>query len=72
MLQYLAWEYILKQRHPERFAYYRLKRLNKILYAVIFGDFAKLSDVKKAALQSGFNKPLIRKFGTLRKIIKKQ
>jgi len=62
-------EFILKQRHPERFAYYRLKR-NGTLYPVIYGDFATLADAEKAAPHLGFDKPWIRNFGTLQKIIK--
>jgi septal ring-binding cell division protein DamX len=64
--------FILKQRHPERFAYYRLKRSSDTLYAVIYGDFAKRSDAEKVAPHLGVDKPWVRDFGTLQGIIKKQ
>jgi hypothetical protein len=64
-------EFIHKQPHPERVAYYRLKRNGKRLYGVIYGAFAKRSDAEKAALRLGFVKPWMRDFGSLQEIIKR-
>ena len=65
-------EFVYKQPYPDSVAYYRLKRNGKLLYAVIYGTFAKRSDAEKAALRLGFVKPWVRGFSSLQEIIEKE
>jgi hypothetical protein len=64
--------FIHKQKDPDHVAYYRLKRDDRKLYAVIYGSYANQREAEKAALNLKFDKPWVRNFSSLQEIIKKQ
>jgi hypothetical protein len=64
--------FIHKQKDPDRVAYYRMKRDDRKLYAVIYGTFANQREAEKAARSLKFDKPWVRDFLSLQAIIKKQ
>jgi hypothetical protein len=64
--------FVQQQKDFEHVAYYRIKRDNRDLYAVIYGSYTNQREAEKAALSLKFDKPWVRDFSSLQAIINKQ